>query len=191
MKLLKDRIRSEGRALNEDILKVDSFINHQVDMELMNAIGKDIADHFRDKNVTKVVTIESSGIPPACMVATSLGVPMVVLKKQGSKVLNEDMIQTVVTSFTKGNTYELSLCKKFISENDHVLFVDDFLANGEAATGTVRLLRQLHATIAGIGILIEKSFMPGRGKLEDSGFEVYSLARIKRLEKGVIDFLDD
>ncbi len=191
MNLLKDRIRAEGRALNEDILKVDSFINHQVDIELMSAIGKDIADHFRDKNVTKVVTIESSGIPPACMVAMSLGVPMVVLKKQGSKVLNEDMIQTVVTSFTKGNTYELSLCKKFISENDHVLFVDDFLANGEAATGTVRLLRQLHATIAGIGILIEKSFMPGRGKLEDAGFEVYSLARIKRLEKGVIDFLDD
>ncbi len=191
MDLLKDRIRSEGRALNEDILKVDSFINHQVDMELMNAIGKDIADHFRDKNVTKVVTIESSGIPPASTVAMSLGVPMVILKKQGSKVLNEDMIQTVVTSFTKGNTYELSLCKKFISENDHVLFVDDFLANGEAATGTVRLLRQLHATIAGIGILIEKSFMPGRSKLEDAGFEVYSLARIKHLDKGVIEFLDD
>lgn len=191
MKLLKDRIRSEGRALNEDILKVDSFINHQVDMELMNAIGKDIADHFRDKKVTKVVTIESSGIPPAAMVAMSLGVPLVILKKQGSKVLNEDMIQTVVTSFTKGNTYELSLCTRFISESDHVLFVDDFLANGEAATGTVRLLRQLHATIAGIGILIEKSFMPGRSKLEDAGFEVYSLARIKRLEKGVIEFLDD
>lgn len=191
MKLLKDRILSEGRALNEDILKVDSFINHQVDMELMDAIGKDIADHFRDKKVTKVVTIESSGIPPATMVAMSLGVPLVILKKQGSKVLNEDMIQTVVTSFTKGNTYELSLCTRFVNENDHVLFVDDFLANGEAATGTVRLLRQLHATIAGIGILIEKSFMPGRSKLEDAGFEVYSLARIKRLEKGVIEFLDD
>jgi len=191
LKLLKDRILSEGRALNEDILKVDSFINHQVDMELMDAIGKDIADHFRDKKVTKVVTIESSGIPPAAMVAMSLGVPLVILKKQGSKVLNEDMIQTVVTSFTKGNTYELSLCTRFVNENDHVLFVDDFLANGEAATGTVRLLRQLHATIAGIGILIEKSFMPGRSKLEDAGFEVYSLARIKRLEKGVIEFLDD
>ncbi len=191
MKLLKDRILSEGRALNEDILKVDSFINHQVDMELMDAIGKDIADHFRDKKVTKVVTIESSGIPPAAMVAMSLGVPLVILKKQGSKVLNEDMIQTVVTSFTKGNTYELSLCTRYVNENDHVLFVDDFLANGEAATGTVRLLRQLHATIAGIGILIEKSFMPGRSKLEDAGFEVYSLARIKRLEKGVIEFLDD
>lgn len=191
MKLLKDRILSEGRALNEDILKVDSFINHQVDMELMDAIGKDIADHFRDKKVTKVVTIESSGIPPAAMVAMSLGVPLVILKKQGSKVLNEDMIQTVVTSFTKGNTYELSLCTRFVNENDHVLFVDDFLANGEAATGTVRLLRQLHATIAGIGILIEKTFMPGRSKLEDAGFEVYSLARIKRLEKGAIEFLDD
>ncbi|MBO4799611.1 MAG: xanthine phosphoribosyltransferase [Lachnospiraceae bacterium] len=191
MKLLKDRILSEGRALNEDILKVDSFINHQVDMELMSAIGKELADHFRERQVTKVVTIESSGIPPASMVALSLGVPMVVLKKQGSKVLNEDMIQTEVTSFTKGNTYELSLCKRFISEDDHVLFIDDFLANGEAATGTIRLLRQLHATIAGIGILVEKSFMPGRGKIEAAGFEVYSLARIKRLDKGIIEFIDD
>ena len=190
MKLLKDRILSEGRALNQDILKVDSFINHQVDVELMSTIGMEFAEHFKGYNVTKVITIESSGIVPAAMTASKLGVPLVILKKASSKVLNEDMIHTEVTSFTKGNSYELSLCKRFIDENDHVLFIDDFLANGEAATGTIRLLRMLHATLAGIGILIEKSFQPGREKLEASGFEVYSLARIGKLDKDHIEFID-
>ncbi len=190
LKLLKERIISDGHAVNEDILKVDSFINHQVDLELMTAIGAEFADHFKDRAITKVVTIESSGIVPAAMTAKALGVPLVILKKSSSKVLNDDMIHTEVTSFTKGNSYELSLCKRYISENDNVLFIDDFLANGEAATGTIRLLRSLHATLAGIGILIEKSFQPGRKKLEDSGFEVYSLARISRLGKDHIEFID-
>ena len=190
MKELKDRILSDGKALDEDILKVDSFINHQVDMELMSAIGKKFAEHFRDNNVTKVITIESSGIIPAGMTALELGLPLVILKKSSSKVLNDDMIHTEVTSFTKGNSYELSLCKRYITENDHVLFIDDFLANGEAATGVIRLLRMLHTTVAGIGILIEKSFQPGREKLKAAGFEVYSLARIKSLGKDSIEFWD-
>ncbi|MBE6013994.1 MAG: xanthine phosphoribosyltransferase [Lachnospiraceae bacterium] len=191
MKILEDRILAEGRALNEDILKVDSFINHQVDVELMKAIGKDFADHFKDKNITKVVTIESSGIAPALMTAEALGVPMVIMKKQPSKVLNDDLLQTVVTSFTKGTSYELTLSQKFLDENDHVLFIDDFLANGEAATGAIRLIRMVHATVAGIGILIEKSFMPGKEKLTSAGFDVYSLARIKKLDKGKIEFVEE
>lgn len=191
MKLLQDRILSDGRALNEDILKVDSFINHQVDMELMKAIGRDFADHFKDRNITKVITIESSGITPAAMTAEALGVPMVIMKKQPSKVLNDDLLQTEVTSFTKGTSYELTLCERFLGENDHVLFIDDFLANGEAATGAIRLIRMVHATIAGIGILIEKSFMPGREKLMAAGFEVYSLARISSLSEGKIEFVEE
>jgi len=191
LKILEDRILAEGRALNEDILKVDSFINHQVDVELMKAIGKDFADHFKDKNITKVVTIESSGIAPALMTAEALGVPMVIMKKQPSKVLNDDLLQTVVTSFTKGTSYELTLSQKFLDENDHVLFIDDFLANGEAATGAIRLIRMVHATVAGIGILIEKSFMPGKEKLTSAGFDVYSLARIKKLDKGKIEFVEE
>lgn len=191
MKLLEDRILAEGRALNEDILKVDSFINHQVDVELMKAIGKDFANHFKDKNITKVVTIESSGIAPALMTAEALGVPMVIMKKQPSKVLNDNLLQTVVTSFTKGTSYELTLSQKFLDENDHVLFIDDFLANGEAATGAIRLIRMVHATVAGIGILIEKSFMPGKEKLTSAGFDVYSLARIKKLDKGKIEFVEE
>ncbi|MBO5069613.1 MAG: xanthine phosphoribosyltransferase [Roseburia sp.] len=191
MKILEEKILSEGRALGEDILKVDSFINHQVDPVLMQQIGEEFAAHFKDKGVTKVATIESSGIPPALMTAISLNVPLIILKKQPSKVLNDNLYQTAVTSFTKGTTYELTLSRQFVSEEDHVLIIDDFLANGEAGTGAIRLFRKAHATVAGIGILIEKSFQPGREKLMEQGIEVYSLARIAKLEKGHIEFISE
>lgn len=191
MKLLEDKILAEGRALSDEILKVDSFLNHQVDVNLMKAIGEDFASHYKGQGITKVVTIESSGIAPATMTALALNVPLVILKKQPSKVLNSDLYQTVVTSFTKGTSYELTLNSNYINENDHVLIIDDFLANGEAATGAIRLIRMGHATVAGIGILIEKSFQPGRGKLEEAGFEVYSLARISKLATGVIEFVEE
>ncbi len=191
MKMLEEKILAEGKAMGEDILKVDSFVNHQVDPVLMQQIGTAFADHFKDKGITKVVTIESSGIAPALMTALALNVPMVILKKQPSKVLNDDLYQTVVTSFTKGTSYELTLSQKFISESDHVLIIDDFLANGEAATGAIRLIRLAHATVAGVGILIEKSFQPGRQKLNDQGFEVYSLARVAKLEKDFISFIPE
>lgn len=191
MKMLEEKILAEGKAMGEDILKVDSFVNHQVDPVLMQQIGTAFADHFKDKGVTKVVTIESSGIALALMTALALNVPIVILKKQPSKVLNDDLYQTVVTSFTKGTSYELTLSQKFISESDHVLIIDDFLANGEAATGAIRLIRLAHATVAGVGILIEKSFQPGRQKLNDQGFEVYSLARVAKLEKDFISFIPE
>lgn len=176
--------------MNEDILKVDSFINHQVDPELMLHIGQEFAAHFKDQGITKIATIESSGIAPALMTAQCMGLPLIILKKQPSKVLNDNLYQTEVTSFTKGTSYELTLSSKFISENDHVLIIDDFLANGEAATGAMRLLRKAHATIAGIGILIEKSFQPGHEKLVSQGLDVYSLARIGHMEAGHIDFIE-
>ena len=191
MKMLEEKILAEGKAMGEDILKVDSFVNHQVDPVLMQQIGTAFADHFKDKGVTKVVTIESSGIAPALMTALALNVPMVILKKQPSKVLNDDLYQTVVTSFTKGTSYELTLSQKFISESDHVLIIHQFLANGEAATGAIRLIRLAHATVAGVGIMIEKSFQPGRQKLNDQGFEVYSLARVAKLEKDFISFIPE
>lgn len=191
MKILEEKILTEGIAVNEDILKVDSFVNHQVDPVLMRQIGEAFAAHYKDRGVTKVVTIESSGIAPALMTALALNVPMIILKKQPSKVLNDNLFQTVVTSFTKGTSYELTLSQQFINENDHVLIVDDFLANGEAATGAIRLLRKAHATIAGVGILIEKSFQPGRGKLIEQGIDVYSLARISKLDKDLIEFIPE
>jgi xanthine phosphoribosyltransferase len=191
VKLLQDKIRNEGVIVNDDILKVDGFINHQVDAALMEEIGRDIAEHFKGRGITKVLTIESSGIAPALMTAKHLGVPMLILKKQPSKVLNDDLYQTEVTSFTKGTSYELTLSGKFLNENDHVLVIDDFLANGEAATGAIRLIRKTHATIAGFGILIEKAFQPGRSKIEDQGFEVYALARISSLSNEGVVFEDE
>ena len=191
MKILEDMILERGIAVNEDILKVDSFVNHQVDPELMKNIGDEFAEHFKGQGITKVATIESSSIAPALMTALALNVPMLILKKQPSKILNQDLYQTVVTSYTKGTSYELTLSKNFISENDHVLIIDDFLANGEAATGAIRLIRKAHATIAGVGILIEKSFQPGYEKLTEQGIDVYSLARIAKLGEGVIEFVKD
>lgn len=190
MDILKERILKEGRAINEDILKVDGFINHQVDPVLMNEIGKEFASHYANCGITKVATIESSGIAPALATASELGVPLIIMKKQPSKILNDSLYQTEVTSFTKGTSYELTVSTKFISENDHILIIDDFLANGEAATGAIRLIRKAHATVAGVGILIEKAFQPGHDKLTEQGFNVYSLARIKHLEAGKIEFVD-
>lgn len=141
MKLLEEKIRSEGRALSETVLKVDGFINHQVDPVLMSEIGKTLASYYKDKGVTKVFTIESSGIAPAVYTAMELGVPMVILKKQTSKILTGDVFQTNITSFTKGTSYELTLSQNYIQPDDVVLVIDDFLANGEAATAQHALLK--------------------------------------------------
>ena len=173
MKELEEKIKNDGSILSEDILKVDSFVNHQVDPELMLHIGQDFAEHFKERGITKVVTIESSGIAPALMTAQQLGVPLVILKKQPSKILNDNLYQTQVTSYTKGTSYELTLSANYIGEKDHVLIIDDFLANGEAATGAIRLLRKAHATVAGVG------------------FEVYSLARVSKMKKDYIEFIPE
>jgi len=191
MQLLKDRILKDGRAVNEDILRVDTFINHQVDPYLMRECAKDFAEHFKDSGITKIATIESSGIAPALLTAVEMELPLVFFKKQPSKVLNDDLYQTMVTSFTKGTNYELTLSRKVIDSSDHVLIIDDFLANGEAATGAIRLVRMAHATVAGLGVLIEKSFQPGRSKLTEAGIETYSLARIASMSEGKINFLED
>ena len=191
MKLLEEKILAEGKAVNENILKVDSFINHKVDPFLMKEIGKDFAAHFAGQGITKIVTIESSGIAPALTTAIEMGIPMVILKKQPSKVLNKNLYQTMVTSFTKGTSYELTLYQDYIDQNDKVLLIDDFLANGEAAMGASRLIKESGADLAGIGILIEKSFQKGRKRLEDAGYYVYSQARVGRLDKDLIEFLPE
>jgi len=191
MKLMEERILKDGLVLSADILKVDSFINHQVDPSFMHELGIALAEHFKDKGINKVMTIESSGIAPAVYVAMELGVPLVILKKQNSAILKTDIIQTEVVSFTKGTSYQLTLARKYISEDDHILLIDDFLANGEAATGAIRLIRKANATVAGLGILIEKSFQPGRAKLNQQGIHVYSLARIAEMDVDHITFLPE
>lgn len=191
MKLLKDRILAEGQALSESVLKVDVFLNHQVDPDLMQAIGEDFSEHFKDHGITRVLTIESSGIAPAVYAAQALKVPMVILKKQTSKILGGAVYQTNITSFTKGTSYELTISKDYIHPDDKVLIIDDFLANGEAATGAARLVQMAGATVVGIGILIEKSFQNGRSRLENAGYYVYSQARVARLGEGIIEFIDE
>ncbi|HKM04095.1 MAG TPA: xanthine phosphoribosyltransferase [Lachnospiraceae bacterium] len=190
MKLLKDKILSEGKVVNEHILKVDSFINHQVDPVLMDAVAKEFAEHFKNKGITKIATIESSGIAPALFTAKEMGLPLIIFKKQPSQILYHNLYQTMIESYTKETSYELTLSKDYICSDDHVLIIDDFLANGEAASGAIRLIRMSYATVAGLGVLIEKSFEPGHDKVAGNGIEVYSLARIKKLDHDSIEFLD-
>lgn len=190
METLRRRILKDGHALSETVLKVDSFLNHQVDPDLMYEMGTYFKNYFKEHGITKVFTIESSGIAPAVMTAMQMNLPMVTLKKQVSKILNGDVYQTTVHSFTKGSDYELTLSKKYISSEDRILVIDDFLANGEAALGAARLVEEAGAKVAGIGIVIEKSFQPGRKILEEKGYDIYSLARIAKLGKDIIEFVE-
>ena len=191
MESLRKRILEEGRALSKSVLKVDSFLNHAVDPKLMYEMGTYFKEYFKEHNITKVFTIESSGIAPSVMTAMQMNLPMVTLKKQTSKILNGEVYQTTVHSFTKNSDYELTLSKKYINEDDNILIIDDFLANGEAALGAARLVENAGAKVAGIGIVIEKSFQPGPKLLEEKGYDVYSLARIARLDKDVIEFVEE
>lgn len=191
MDLLKQKIKTEGLALNSSVLKVDSFINHQVDPGLMCEIGKEFAKYYQGRGITKVATIESSGIAPAVYTAQEMGVPLIILKKQTSKILNGEVYQAPVFSFTKGTGYELTMSKKYVTGKDTVLIIDDFLANGQAGIGALSLMEQAGAKVAGIGILIEKAFQNGRKELEDRGYEVYSLARIASLDESRITFAED
>lgn len=191
MDLLKQRILDEGKALTPDVLLVDSFLNHQVDVPLMHAIGEEFAAHFVRHGIDRIVTVESSGIAPAAMTALVMHLPLVVLKKQNSRILSEDVWQTTVQSFTKGTQYELTLKRKYMPEGSRVLLIDDFLASGEAAVGVHTLLAQAGARLEGIGIVIEKAFQPGRSRLTELGCAVHSLARIRSMGVDGITFIDN
>lgn len=188
MQLLEQRILQDGNVLGENILKVDSFLTHQVDYQLMKEMGKVLADGYRDKGITKVVTIEASGIAPAIYVAESLEVPMIFAKKHKSITMTEGILTAEVYSFTKQVTSTVSIASKFLNENDRVLIVDDFLANGQAAKGLIEIIQQAGASIAGVGIVIEKSFQDGRQLIEDLDVPVSSLARIEKFENGQVVF---
>jgi xanthine phosphoribosyltransferase len=188
MELLKQKIIHEGIVLNNNVLKVDSFLNHQIDPKLMFEIGKCFADLYREAGVTKILTIESSGIAPAVMTALHLDTPVVFARKKKSLTLQTDLYTEVVNSFTKKETSEVSVSQKFLSSEDHILIIDDFLANGDAALAMVHIAEQAHATIAGIGIVIEKSFQPGFDKLKNLGLRIDSLARIASLDNGQVFF---
>ncbi len=190
MELLKERIRREGQVLNSDVLKVDSFLNHQVDPELMRAVGKEFAQLFADAGVTRIATIESSGIAPALYTAEYMHLPMVIMKKRTSRILDDNVVQCEVMSFTKGNMYQLTVSRNYIKPDDRVLIIDDFLAMGEAAFGAIKLVEGAGATVAGIGAVIEKAFQPGHDKLVAAGYNLHSLARVKSMKPGEIEFVD-
>jgi xanthine phosphoribosyltransferase len=189
MKLLERRILEDGRALDGSILLVDSFVNHQVDMSLMREIGIAFADYFRSYQITRIVTVESSGIAPAGMTALELGVPLVICKKFALRITNGLFYQVNVQSFTKSTQYELTASKAYLPEGERVLFIDDFLAMGEAAIGVSTIIKEAKCELAGIGIVIEKTFQPGRARLDELGFHVFSLARIAEMSPGFIRFV--
>lgn len=189
MKVLQEKILNEGKVLSGDVLKVDAFLNHQIDPVLMQEIGKEFAKRFKEENITKIVTIESSGIAPAVMAALELGVKVIFARKRKSLTLQDNMYVANVYSFTKQETNEISLSRNHIDENDHVLIIDDFLANGQAALGLMSLVEQSGASIAGIGIVIEKAFQDGGKKLREQGVRVESLAEIASLDNGTVTFV--
>lgn len=189
MKVLQEKILNEGKVLSGDVLKVDAFLNHQIDPVLMQEIGKEFAKRFKEENITKIVTIESSGIAPAVMAALELGVKVIFARKRKSLTLQDNMYVANVYSFTKQETNEISLSRNHIDENDRVLIIDDFLANGRAALGLMSLVEQAGASIAGIGIVIEKAFQDGGKKLREQGVRVESLAEIASLDNGTVTFV--
>ncbi|TKI84746.1 xanthine phosphoribosyltransferase [Bacillus mycoides] len=189
MKVLQEKILNEGKVLSGDVLKVDAFLNHQIDPVLMQEIGKEFAKRFKEEKITKIVTIESSGIAPAVMAALELGVKVVFARKRKSLTLQDNMYVANVYSFTKQETNEISLSRNHIDENDHVLIIDDFLANGQAALGLMSLVEQAGASITGIGIVIEKAFQDGGKKLREQGVRVESLAEIASLDNGTVTFV--
>lgn len=188
MELLKQKILECGKALNEHVLLVDSFLNHQVDVQLMQEIGREFAKRFADAGITRVATIEASGIAPATMTALEMGVPLVIMKKSVSSILKDGILQTEVFSFTKNTSYQLTLKSQFIDEGDRVLLIDDFLANGEAGMGAARLLEEAGAEVAGIGIVIAKAFQSGLKKLRNAGYRVEALAPVIRMGENFIEF---
>ncbi|BBH22225.1 xanthine phosphoribosyltransferase [Paenibacillus baekrokdamisoli] len=191
MELLKQKIRDEGIVLNEQVLKVDTFLNHQIDAELMLAIGQVFSRLFAENGVTKVLTIESSGIAPGVMTAMQMGVPLLFARKRKSLTLQEGLYTEKIYSFTKREESEVSVSKKFLAPDDRILIIDDFLANGEAALGMARIVQQAGAQVSGIGIVIEKSFQPGRQKLLELGYRVESLARVATLANNQVTFVED
>ena len=190
MKTLEERILRDGQVLGENILKVDSFLTHQVDFSLMKEIGQVFAEAVKDAGITKVVTIEASGIAPAVYVAEALGLPMIFAKKAKNITMTEGTLTAEVHSFTKQMTSTVSIASKFLNSDDKVLIIDDFLANGQAAKGLITIIEQAGAQVGAVGIAIEKSFQNGRQLLETAGYRVLSLARIAGFEKGQIIFTE-
>ena len=191
MELLKERIRRDGKVKGTDVLKVDSFLNHQMDVELFQEIGKEFKRRFADCEVNKILTIEASGIGIACVAAEYFHCPVIFAKKSQTKNIAGDVYTTKVESFTHGKVYDVIVAKEFLGPGDKVLLIDDFLANGAALEGLARLVKASGAELVGAGIVIEKAFQPGGDRLRAEGLRVESLARVKSMnEETGAEFVD-
>ncbi|WP_374720145.1 xanthine phosphoribosyltransferase [Parageobacillus toebii] len=191
MRELIEKIMEEGEVLSEHVLKVDRFLNHQVDPQLMKKIGETFANAFCHEGVTKVLTLESSGISPALMTAYELGVPLLVARKRKPVTLSENLYTAKVYSFTKREETEIFVSQSFLHHQDRVLIIDDFLANGQAALGLTDIVAQAKAHVVGIGIVIEKAFQDGGQLLRSRGFRVVSLARVASMQDGTVQFAEE
>ena len=191
MKLLEDRIRRDGKIRSGGVLKVDSFLNHQIDVKLYGEIGREFYRLFGDCGVTKILTIEASGIGIACVAAQFFDVPVIFAKKSKTKNIAGDVYTSKVESFTHGKVYDIIVAKEFLLPTDRVLLIDDFLANGSALQGLINLVRDAGAELVGAGICVEKAFQPGGNLIRNMGVRVESLARVKSMgEDGCIEFCD-
>ena len=188
MQLLQDKIRDHGNVLSPTVLKVDSFLNHQIDAALMKAIGEEFAERFKDIQATKILTLESSGIAPATMLGFVLGLPVIFARKRKSLTLSGNLLSATVHSFTKNVTSEISVSRDFLQAGDQVIIIDDFLANGEAVRGLLSVVEQAEATTVGVGIVIEKGFQHGGQELREKGVRLESLAIIDSMDTDHIRF---
>lgn len=189
MKLLEDKIIEEGIVRGESVLKVDSFLNHQLDVELFNQMGIEFKRLFKDKGITKILTIETSGIAIASLAALHFKVPVLFAKKHAGSNMDSDVYEAKVYSYTKKIEYSIKVSKNYINSKDKILIIDDFLASGSAVKGLIDITRQAGAEATAVGIAIEKSFESGRKAVEDCGVEVQSLARIASMKGNKVTFI--
>lgn len=183
MKLLEDRILKDGHIGDDNVLKVDSFLNHQIDVSFVCELGKEFYRLFKDENITKILTIEASGIGIACLAAQYFGVPVVFAKKTKTINIYSDTYNATVHSYTHKRDYDIVVSKEFLSKEDNVLIIDDFLAKGSALTALLMLIEKAGAKTAGAGIVIEKAYQGGGNLVRDMGIRVESLAKIKSISK--------
>ena len=191
MKLLEDRIRQDGVVLPGNVLKVNQFLNHQIDPQLMYEIGQEFARLFKERPVTKILTVEASGIAPAIMAGLVMNVPVLFARKKKPSTLDDMTYTAEVYSYTKKMTNTVSVDSKFLSENDHVLIIDDFLANGQAVKGMLEICKQADVKVEGVGIVVEKSFQEGADWIKGQGNLLESLARISSFENDAVHFVGE
>lgn len=191
MKLLEERILKDGKIKPGNVLKVDGFINHQIDVPFVSELGREFYRRFKDDNVTKILTIEASGIGIACLTAEHFGVPVVFAKKSRTTNISNDVYTARVDSFTHGTTCDIIVSKEYLTPSDRVLIIDDFLALGNALVGLREITLASGATLIGAGILIEKSFQTGGRMLREQGMRIESLAKIASMTDTGITFAED